>query len=78
MRPTRGLLESERTVHTLCAALLQVTYQAAVVANHAGALLPHRFILTCEESCDASIGGLFSVARNVRFPQPGSRQHFVL
>lgn len=78
MRPTRGLLESERTVHALCMALLQVTYQAAVVANHAGALLPHRFILACDASFDVSIGGLFSVARDIRFPRPGFRQHFVL
>ncbi len=50
MRPTRGLLESKRTVHALCMALLQVTYQAATVATCAGALLPHRFILTCDKN----------------------------
>ena len=51
-------------------------YQAARITSHAGALLPHRFTLTCDAF--ASIGGLLSVALSVRLPPPDSRQQFAL
>src|SRR3954454_10713980 len=39
-------------------------YRAARVAPDAGALLPHRFTLTCAAPGGAAIGGLLSVALN--------------
>lgn len=40
-----------------------------------GALLPHRFALTCDP--ERSIGGLFSVALSVGSPRPGVTRHRV-
>jgi len=38
-------------------------YRAAGITPDAGALLPHRFTLTCATGEPGAIGGLFSVAR---------------
>ena len=76
MRPTRWIaLRQAGTLHLLGLASNGV-YQATRITSHAGALLPHRFTLTCDTF--ASIGGLLSVALSVRSPQPGSRQHSAL
>ena len=52
-------------------------YRADDVAVAAGALLPHRFTLTCDRFAEAirPIGGLSLLHLSVRSPQPGSRQH---
>jgi hypothetical protein len=52
-------------------------YRADDVAVAAGALLPHRFTLTCDRSAEATrpIGGLSLLHLSVRSPRPGSRQH---
>jgi len=43
-------------------------YQAALVTKRAGALLPHRFTLTCAPRCLVAIGGFFSVALSCTSP----------
>jgi len=43
-------------------------YRAVRVTPGAGALLPHRFTLTCAAPEGAAIGGLFSVALSCRSP----------
>ena len=49
-------------------------YRAARVAPNAGALLPHRFTLTCDRSPGPSaVCSLLHLS--VRSPRPGSRQH---
>ncbi len=49
-------------------------YRAARVAPDAGALLPHRFTLTCDRSPGPSaVCSLLHLS--VRSPRPGSRQH---
>jgi hypothetical protein len=52
-------------------------YQATRVAPNAGALLPHRFTLTCaSRTCVRNaIGGLFSVALSCGSPRLGVTQH---
>ena len=51
-------------------------YRAVRVAPHAGALLPHRFTLTCDRrSLTPAHRRSLSVALSVRSPRPGSRQH---
>src|SRR3954453_8288634 len=47
--------------------------RAVRVAPHAGALLPHRFTLTCDRSPGPSAVSL--CCTSVRSPRPGSRQH---
>ena len=50
-------------------------YLAAEITSDAGALLPHRFTLTCALRPSA----VFSLLHlSVRFPQPGFRQRFAL
>ena len=77
MRSTRRLPCGERTTHAFCSILLRVpchrpTSPPAVVRSYRTVSpLPDR-----NRSC--AIGGVFSVARDVRFPRPGSRQHSVL
>ena len=62
VRPTRGLVPEDRTdrPYPLLGLAPGGGYPAAAVADDAGALLPHRFTLTCA-GCPA-IGGLLSVA----------------
>lgn len=72
MRPTRRFPCGRRATHLLLGLASKGVYQAVQITSHAGALLPHRFTLTCDAV--ASIGGLFSVALSVRSPQPDSRQ----
>src|ERR1700680_4931814 len=50
--------------------------RAARVTPGAGALLPHRFTLTC--ACHHAIGGLFSVALSCGSPRLGVTQHLAL
>ena len=51
-------------------------YRAARVTPGAGALLPHRFTLTCAAARGpAAIGGLFSVALSCGSPRLGVTQH---
>ena len=53
--------------------------RAAPVARGAGALLPHRFTLTCarprHRSASRAIGGLFSVALSCGSPRLAASQH---
>src|SRR5213592_876449 len=49
--------------------------RAARVAPGAGALLPHRFTLTCATPCGAAIGGLLSVALSCGSPRLAVSQH---
>ena len=67
-----GSLAGGRAALLLLGLASKGVYQAVQITSHAGALLPHRFTLTCDAV--ASIGGLFSVALSVRSPQPDSRQ----
>ena len=53
-------------------------YRAARVTPGAGALLPHRFTLTCAPVEPAAIGGLFSVALSCGSPRLGVTQHRAL
>jgi hypothetical protein len=55
-------------------------YRATRVTPDAGALLPHRFTLTCavDDCSPAAIGGLFSVALSCGSPRLGVTQHPVL
>ena len=76
MRPTRRLPFSERAALLLLGLASTGVYQATRITSHAGALLPHRFTLTCDVF--TSIGGLLSVALSVRSPPPDSRQQFAL
>ena len=50
-------------------------YQATAITHNAGALLPHRFTLTCATPGGAAIGGLFSVALSCRSPRLAVSQH---
>ena len=50
-------------------------YRAARVTPDAGALLPHRFTLTCAPAEAGAIGGLFSVALSCGSPRLGVTQH---
>ncbi len=50
-------------------------YRAVRVTPGAGALLPHRFTLTCATPEGAAIGGLFSVALSCRSPRLAVSQH---
>src|SRR2546421_5480886 len=54
-------------------------YRAARVTPGAGALLPHRFTLTCADRTGRparpAIGGLFSVALSCESPRLGVTQH---
>ncbi len=50
-------------------------YPADRVAPVAGALLPHRFTLTCAQPCSRAIGGLFSVALSCGSPRLAVSQH---
>src|ERR1019366_10271202 len=50
-------------------------YRADRIAPAAGALLPHRFTLTCAQPCGCAIGGLFSVALSCRSPRLAVNQH---
>jgi hypothetical protein len=50
-------------------------YQAVRVTPDAGALLPHRFTLTCAAPEGVAIGGLFSVALSCRSPRLAVSQH---
>jgi len=50
-------------------------YRADRVTPAAGALLPHRFTLTCAHPCGCAIGGLFSVALSCRSPRLAVNQH---
>jgi len=50
-------------------------YRADRVTPAAGALLPHRFTLTCAHPCGCAIGGLFSVALSCRSPRLAVSQH---
>src|SRR5689334_20926709 len=52
--------------------------RAARVTPGAGALLPHRFTLTCAAGRPAAIGGLFSVALSCGSPRLGVTQHRAL
>src|SRR5689334_19647357 len=52
--------------------------RAARVTPGAGALLPHRFTLTCATGRPAAIGGLFSVALSCGSPRLGVTQHRAL
>ncbi len=49
--------------------------QAARVTPDAGALLPHRFTLTCAPGEAGAIGGLFSVALSCESPRLAVSQH---
>jgi hypothetical protein len=66
-----GLPFGERAALLLLGLASNGVYQATRITPHAGALLPHRFTLTCDAF--ASIGGLLSVALSVRSPPPNSR-----
>ena len=83
VRPTRGCpwrLSTSRTNGPF-APLLGLApggvYRADDVTVAAGALLPHRFTLTCDLPAETgrSIGGLSLLHCSVRSPRPGSRQH---
>ena len=50
-------------------------YRADRVTPIAGALLPHRFTLTCAVPGGTAIGGLFSVALSCRSPRLAVSQH---
>jgi hypothetical protein len=50
-------------------------YRADRVTPVAGALLPHRFTLTCAQPGGRAIGGLFSVALSCRSPRLAVSQH---
>jgi len=50
-------------------------YRADRVTPAAGALLPHRFTLTCAPPGGSAIGGLFSVALSCRSPRLAVSQH---
>ena len=50
-------------------------YRAGRVTPAAGALLPHRFTLTCALPGGIAIGGLFSVALSCRSPRLAVNQH---
>ena len=50
-------------------------YRAGRVTPAAGALLPHRFTLTCALPGGNAIGGLFSVALSCRSPRLAVSQH---
>ncbi len=50
-------------------------YRADRVTPAAGALLPHRFTLTCAPPGGRAIGGLFSVALSCRSPRLAVSQH---
>ena len=50
-------------------------YRADRVTPIAGALLPHRFTLTCMTPVGVTIGGLFSVALSCRSPRLAVSQH---
>ena len=50
-------------------------YRAGRVTPAAGALLPHRFTLTCALPGGIAIGGLFSVALSCRSPRLAVSQH---
>jgi len=50
-------------------------YRADRVTPIAGALLPHRFTLTCAPPGGGAIGGLFSVALSCRSPRLAVSQH---
>jgi hypothetical protein len=50
-------------------------YRADRVTPIAGALLPHRFTLTCAPPGGDAIGGLFSVALSCRSPRLAVNQH---
>ncbi len=50
-------------------------YRADRVTPAAGALLPHRFTLTCARPGGCAIGGLFSVALSCRSPRLAVNQH---
>ena len=52
--------------------------RATRVTPGAGALLPHRFTLTCATGRPAAIGGLFSVALSCGSPRLGVTQHRAL
>src|SRR3954469_14360852 len=49
--------------------------RAARVTPGAGALLPHRFTLTCARPEERAIGGLFSVALSCGSPRLAVSQH---
>src|ERR1035437_7876756 len=57
-----------RAAQSSCLTLVRVTPVA-------GALLPHRFTLTCATPGGAAIGGLFSVALSCRSPRLAVSQH---
>ena len=50
-------------------------YRAGRVTPVAGALLPHRFTLTCATPGGVAIGGLFSVALSFESPRLAVSQH---
>src|SRR5437016_7663671 len=52
--------------------------RAVRVTPGAGALLPHRFTLTCAAPGGAAIGGLFSVALSCGSPRLAVSQHLAL
>src|SRR5262245_2429833 len=69
-RPTRGY---GRAALPLLGLAPDGVYRATRVTPGAGALLPHRFTLTCASRL--AIGGLFSVALSCGSPRLGVTQH---
>jgi hypothetical protein len=77
-RPTRGLTGG--TTLPLLGLAPDGVYRATRVAPGAGALLPHRFTLTCAADIPlqvgpVAIGGLLSVALSCGSPRLGVTQH---
>ena len=74
-RPTRG--SDGRAVLSLLGLAPGGVCRAARVTPGAGALLPHRFTLTCAPAvpADRAIGGLLSVALSCGSPRLGVTQH---
>ena len=68
-----------RTTLSLLGLAPDGVYQADQVTPVAGALLPHRFTLTCAHTLGCwAIGGLFSVALSCGLPRLAVSQHPVL
>jgi hypothetical protein len=72
-RPTRGLTGG--TTLPLLGLAPDGVYRAIRVTPDAGALLPHRFTLTCAAGEPVAIGGLLSVALSCGSPRLGVTQH---